>query len=108
MAKLWWGYYPKPIKNSLVKLGQVITTKMYRGMGFKDLEMFEKSLLAKQVWHLSQNDESVILKVLKAKYFPETDLINAQVGRSPSFTWRGLMEGKHATKSKVSLCNKAK
>lgn len=39
-------------------------------MGFKDLHMFNMSLLAKQGWQLLQNENSLLHIIFKAKYYP--------------------------------------
>ena len=35
--------------------------------------------------------DSLVYKVLKAKYFPTTNFIHASIGHNPSFTWRSLI-----------------
>ena len=35
--------------------------------------------------------DSLVYKVLKAKYFPTTDFIHASIGHNPSYTWRSLI-----------------
>jgi hypothetical protein len=46
------------------------------GMGFRDLHTFN-IVLGKQSWRLLSNLESLCARVLKAKYFPDTSLLNA-------------------------------
>ena len=60
------------------------------GMGFKDLKAFNLALLAIS-WRLSQNPSSLVHRVLKAMYFPESNFMEAQLGKRPSYTWRSLM-----------------
>ena len=38
------------------------------GMGFRELGKFNGSLLAKQIWGLANNEESLFHKVFKAKF----------------------------------------
>lgn len=47
-------------------------------------------MLAKQVWNLLQHQDSTTFRILKAKYFPRGELMNAGVGFKPSFLWRSL------------------
>ena len=61
------------------------------GMGFKDLKSFDKALLAKQGWCLQMGGNSLVYRVLKAKYFPTCDFINASIRNNPSYTWRSLI-----------------
>ncbi|CAN0897822.1 Putative ribonuclease H protein At1g65750 [Linum grandiflorum] len=52
------------------------------------------ALLAKQVWRLLVNPDSLVARIYKAKYFPATELINANLGHRPSFIWRSLCEAR--------------
>ncbi|KAL0431961.1 UNVERIFIED_CONTAM: putative mitochondrial protein [Sesamum radiatum] len=69
-------------------------SKLDGGLGFRNLEAFNLALLAKQLWRILTRPDSLVSKVLKAKYFPRSHLFDASVGVSPSFTWRSLMAAK--------------
>jgi len=47
-------------------------------------------MLAKQVWRLHTKPESLIARVFKARYFPHSDILQANIGSSPSYAWRSL------------------
>jgi hypothetical protein len=63
------------------------------GMGFRDLQCFNLSLLAKQVWRLLCEPESLCARVLRAKYYPDGRLLNATLKSGSSFTWQSILAG---------------
>lgn len=45
------------------------------------------------------SDESILmLKIFKAKYFPQIDFIYAKLGKSPSYVWKCIWETRHLLK----------
>lgn len=48
-----------------------------RGLGFRDIEVFNMALLAKKGWRLIQNPHSVLAQALKAKYHPGFSFLEA-------------------------------
>ena len=71
------------------------------GMGFKLLKEFNLALLAKQGWKLQTETNSLAYKVLKAKYFPNCEFVEAIVGRRPSYLWQSIMVAQHIVRSEV-------
>lgn len=63
-------------------------------MDFRDLKAFNLALLAKQRWRIQQNPNSLVHRVLKAKYFADLTFKEAQLGHRPSYVWRSLMAAK--------------
>lgn len=59
-------------------------------MGFRDLHSFNKALLAKQVWRLWSQPDSLAARILKAKYYPQGSVLEAKVGNKPSYAWRSI------------------
>ncbi|XP_061993634.1 uncharacterized protein LOC133711546 [Rosa rugosa] len=49
------------------------------GLGFRNMELFNQDLLAKQGWRLLKYPNSLLARTLKAKYFPEDSFLNALV-----------------------------
>lgn len=62
-------------------------------MGFRDLEGFNLALLARQGWRLIQTPDSLLARLLKARYFPSSTFLKARVGYTPSCMWRSLLRG---------------
>ena len=63
------------------------------GMRFRDIHCFKLALLAKQAWHLLDNPESLCATILRAKYYPDGDLLNFKPKHGASFIWQSIMEG---------------
>jgi hypothetical protein len=62
------------------------------GLGFRNIELFNVTLPARQAWRLLQDPSSLSAWILKAAYFPTSDLLDA-VGFSPSKVWRSVVDG---------------
>ena len=60
------------------------------GLGFRNLKAFNLAMLAKQAWRILNNLSSLVARVLKARYFPTGNLLNAKLGSSPSYSWRSI------------------
>lgn len=67
--------------------------KKVGGLGFESFTDFNKALLAKQFWRLTQEPESFWAKVLKGRYFPNVDHLKAMKGSRASWAWSSLLEG---------------
>jgi len=75
-----WDYMGKP--------------KSSGGMGFRDLEVLNLALLAKQGWRLVQQPNSLVARILKDKYFKGSDFMHAKKGRNISFAWRSILNAR--------------
>lgn len=72
------------------------------GLGFKNLGLFNLALLAKQGWRVIHIENSLLHRVWKAKYFPTSLFLEAELGKHSSFAWRGL-ESKNVAEEGVYL-----
>uniref|UniRef100_A0A803QJV0 Reverse transcriptase n=1 Tax=Cannabis sativa TaxID=3483 RepID=A0A803QJV0_CANSA len=93
-ARFWWGSTAKKKKIHWCKWKYLCRPKEEGGLGFRDLELFNQALLAKQIWRCLRQPGSLCTKVLKASYFPNKSVLAAKCGAHASFVWRSLVWGK--------------
>ncbi|XP_074337381.1 putative mitochondrial protein AtMg00310 [Apium graveolens] len=72
---------------------------MYGGLSFRQLHDFNVALLGKQGWRLITNPESLVARIFKAFYFPQSNFLHAKLGSSPSFIWRSVFEAQDMIKN---------
>ena len=63
-------------------------------MGFRDLQKFNNAMLAKQVWHLIHQKETLLFKVFSAKYFPNDCVLDALIHPKCSYAWRSILQAR--------------
>lgn len=74
------------------------TVKEAGGLGFKDLKQFNIAMLAKQGWRLLNDANPFVTRIMKSKYFPSTDFLNAKLGTNPSYMWRSILAAQTVVK----------
>jgi hypothetical protein len=93
IRNFWWGSERRQRKTCWVAWETITQPKYLGGLGFRDIEIFNLALLARQAWRLLTSPESLCFQVLKSIYFPNDELLNATAGNNPSKTWRAICDG---------------
>ena len=93
LNSFWWGLR-KDGKCGIKWLvwDKLSVKKANGGMGFRDLHCFNIVMLGEIGWQLCFSSDTLVYKILKAKYFPRGDFLKATLGSNPSFTRQSIFE----------------
>jgi hypothetical protein len=91
IRNFWWGSKDGKRRACWVAWEEMTKPKFLGGLGFRDLELFNLTLLARQGWRMLQHPDTA--RMLKAIYFPDGDFMQAELGSHPSKVWRAILEG---------------
>ncbi|XP_074306671.1 uncharacterized protein LOC141641928 [Silene latifolia] len=91
VSRFWWGHGEGSRGISWVSWKKMCRPKAVGGLGFRDFEAFNDALLAKQAWRLVTETNCLWARVMKARYYPRSDFMEANIGARPSYTWRGIL-----------------
>ncbi|XP_062005887.1 uncharacterized protein LOC133723071 [Rosa rugosa] len=100
-ASFFWGDTDEKKKIHWRSWEKLCLTKPEGGMGFKNIYAYNLAMLAKQGWRLVSNPHSLIAKLFKARYHPNSSFWEAELGDSPSFSWRSILNGRPVLKPGV-------
>jgi hypothetical protein len=98
MNRFWWWH--QPTRRSMISKNwaNLSKSKQSGGMGFRDLEIFNRALLAKQGWWLIQNPDSLVVQIMKEKYYTNSSFVHANLGSNPLYAWRSIFNSREMLK----------
>lgn len=97
-ASFWWGDTKESQNIHWCKWDSLCRPKSRGGMGFRNLELFNSALLAKQIWRIRNSSGSLIERVLKSKYYPNDSFMDCIVKRTASFAWKSITSCRSSVK----------
>ncbi|KAL8097271.1 hypothetical protein AgCh_030413 [Apium graveolens] len=78
----------------------------------KELYKFNIAMLAKQGWRLVNNVNPLVSSLMKARYYPKEDFLNAAMWSNPSFMWRSILTAhdllKHGCRRRIGNGDKTR
>ncbi|XP_057441354.1 uncharacterized protein LOC130733241 [Lotus japonicus] len=93
IASFWWkGSKEKGIHWK--KWERLTYNKQEGGMGFKDLQIMNQALLARQAWRILHEPNAFWVQVMKGIYFPNEDFSTVRKKRQASWGWASVIHGR--------------
>jgi ribonuclease HI len=93
VCRFWWNQQEGKQKIHWLSRETMMKPKEEGGLGFRDIHAFNLAMLAKQSWRLWHNPDSLCARVLKAKYYATTSVLEAKPKHGMSYTWRSILHG---------------
>ena len=94
IARFWWARSGKERGIHWMQWYILSNSKKAGGMGFKDFNYMNLTLLGKQAWHLFQHPISLWAQILKAKYFPDCTILEALKKKGSCWVWASILQGR--------------
>lgn len=105
IRKFWWtGVKEGQDKNPLcLKSWKDICRPIDEGgLGIRDIQAVNKSLILNSAWRLVTNPQDQIAQILKGKYFPNSSFWDAPNNTSKSVYWSSVLHIRKTLKSSVT------
>jgi hypothetical protein len=93
ISQFWWGDDENSKHMHWFAWWKLCYPKNEGGMGFRDFQSFNLAMLAKHIWRMISTPDSLCARVLRAKYYPDGDILRAGPKAGASFTWRSIIVG---------------
>jgi hypothetical protein len=90
LNSFWWGHSNENARGLHWLSWERLCEQGLWWYGFQNLQAFNLAMIGKQASNLITKPESLITKLLKAKYFPKCDFFDSSIGHNPSFVWRSI------------------
>jgi hypothetical protein len=94
MNSFWWGGGTNNKGIRWLAWERMTISKDQGGMGFRDLHAFNLAMIAKQGWNIMTRPHTLVAKIYKARYFPNSSFFESNIGHNPSYAWRGIWQAR--------------
>lgn len=99
-AKFWWNGSFDQSGMHWMNWQNLCRPKCVGGMSFRNMTAFSKAL-AKQIWRIIRKPNSLMTKVLKARYFKNKNIMQTRLGSNPSYIWRSILWSRDLIEKKL-------
>lgn len=97
LNKYWWCTSSSDRRGiSWLSWDAMSSSKSRDGLGFRNLYGFNIALLGKHCWNFIKKSQSLVARVFKARYYPDSHFLHALVSPGSSYIWLGIMTAKRS------------
>ena len=93
MVGFWWGQQQDEMKIHWTSWLSLTKRNEKMGFGFKDLNLRNVALLAKQCWRIINNPEAMWVRIVKDIYFCRCLVLEAKKCAKASWAWTSILKG---------------
>jgi hypothetical protein len=101
VGRYWWSQQDKSNKIHWLSWDLLTLSKKKGGLGFQDLCLFNLAMPARQAWRLLTEPNTICGKILQARYFPNSSIIQCKARNGISYTWRSILLGINLLKEEL-------
>ncbi|GER32750.1 RNA-directed DNA polymerase (reversetranscriptase)-related family protein [Striga asiatica] len=118
LANFWWAKGDNQRRSvHWLAWERMAMPKGEGGLGFQDLKLFNKAMIMKQLWRITEQPDLLMSKVLRSKYFPVTSIFEWKNTGGASWLWTSWasllpilqkqfqITVRNGAKTKISECN---
>lgn len=98
LTRYWWDDSDEKKKMCWVSWDKMTKPKARGGLGFRDIQLFNQALLAKQTWRILTKPECLLARILQGKYCHKQSILNVETPSACSHGWRSILHGRDILK----------
>ncbi|CAA7014686.1 unnamed protein product [Microthlaspi erraticum] len=94
VSNFWWSNNGQTRGMHWLAWKKLCRHKNAGGLGFRVIEDFNTALLAKKLWRLLDNPDSLFSQVFKGRYYRNSDPLEPIRSYSPSYGWQSMVSAR--------------
>ena len=94
LTRYWWDASPEKKKMCWVAWDKLTKPKALGGLGIRDIQAFNKALLAKLAWRIITKPGCLLARVLNGKYCIKAPFLQVPETKTMSHGWRSIIAGR--------------
>ncbi|XP_019093248.1 PREDICTED: uncharacterized protein LOC109129452 [Camelina sativa] len=94
MEDFWWSNTEHSKNIHWLSWEKLCLPKDQGGLSCRDIQTFIEALLAKQAWRILQYPDCLFARMMKSRYLPQSQFLEAPLGSRPSYAWRCILFGR--------------